>query len=431
MLFCFPENVVQGTKEQARKLMMKLDTIIVFLLLFLTSSASVTKDFIPSSVTILMWLLTLVLVFSKMHTKSFSYKGILVFALISLFMVVSSLVNHSVVLNVIKTIFGIFVVFYYVSLTDFKIFKAAYSKVLLSLTVISLVFYVLYLTIPSLSSIFVSSSGNYSYSNLILYSHCLGSTRNGGMFWEPGAFMVFISLAIIFEISSEKPNLLKIIVFSVAMISTFSTSGYLTLALCILVYLFKRGGDKHENKKRGLFIILLAVVFSLVFFFNYDLVFGKGETSTFGKIFKFFADREYENPTHGTSASIRYFSIVLPFKAFFEQPLFGIGREQLIAYTAFYTHSAITSTISNWFAIYGLFFGLIMTYGYYCFVKNGVLLQKGKILLAILFVILLISEDFSNNPLFYLFVFYGYYSTIKQRKLKEQNVCRSKFYAQL
>lgn len=80
--------------------------------------------------------------------------------------------------------------------------------------------------------------------------------RNSGPFHEPGAFAVFIVLAIGFNILRNKQLLTKRnVVLSIALITTFSTAGYLSLIALVIAYY-----TLLSKKKIGGFAILILLV---------------------------------------------------------------------------------------------------------------------------------------------------------------------------
>lgn len=405
--------------------MKKILFVVVLLILFLTGSALTTKDILNNAVTILLWLLCTALIVFMPGNFNFGYKRLVLLAAILLLMFISSVVNDNNYLMFIKIAVSIIIVFLFFSKVSFASFKESYVSVVVLLAVISLIFYPLYMTVPNLSNVFVFQSGRYSYSTFILYSHCVGSFRNGGMFWEPGAFMVFLNLALLFEVLSKKVSLFKIIVLSAAIITTFSTTGYIALALTIILLLFTKYERKIDKTKKRIVLVISIIAFLILLGFFGEIVFGKGELSTFGKIEQFFERHEYLGVTNGTSASIRFFSIVKPFELFVQKPIFGVGRDYLISETMFYTRGAITSTVSNWFAVYGLAFGIIMTTGTIMFSIGLSTKVFDKIISVLIFAVFLVSQDFSTNAVFYLLVFYGFFGN--KILVPKERVCLSKY----
>ena len=91
--------------------------------------------------------------------------------------------------------------------------------------------------------------------------------RNCGPFWEPGAFQGFINLAITTELLSDKVRdrkwNLKMFICVITVITTYSTGGYIVLALNIIYYLFTNKNLAELDKiiLLGLFLMVALIVF--------------------------------------------------------------------------------------------------------------------------------------------------------------------------
>jgi len=74
-----------------------------------------------------------------------------------------------------------------------------------------------------------------------LYSDFKGLVlRNCGMFWEPGAFQGYLNLAFAFAVllPDNKLKRISIIIMSIAILTTFSTTGYLVFGLTVIYSLY-------------------------------------------------------------------------------------------------------------------------------------------------------------------------------------------------
>ncbi|WP_128548319.1 hypothetical protein [Larkinella soli] len=93
-----------------------------------------------------------------------------------------------------------------------------------------------------------STDSLYSHNpNIIIYTFnpfaqdLVGSVlvkRNSGPFWEPGAFGIFLNLALVFNIIRKKALINRENVWmAIALFTTLSTAGYLTLFIILIGYL--------------------------------------------------------------------------------------------------------------------------------------------------------------------------------------------------
>lgn len=108
-----------------------------------------------------------------------------------------------------------------------------------------------------------------------LNSHGL-NFRNCGPFWEPGAFQGFINLAIMIELLGNKEKnkkwYLKMMIFVITIITTFSTGGFIALAFNLLYYIFS---DKRLSKSVKIISLVSFLVLALIVFFNVDFLYNK------------------------------------------------------------------------------------------------------------------------------------------------------------
>ena len=270
----------------------------------------------------------------------------------------------------------------------------------------SLALYLVYLLIPSLNSVnlIANGSGNY-YSNLFIYINSVTQKRNMGMFWEPGAFQTFLSLALFFDIAGNTINIKRFLMLTICLITTFSTTGYIALIFLIGFILIKRNVN---NRKVKIPVIITLFVLLILAFINKESLFNTDNFSVFGKVISFFESGWYTTTGHLSSASVRYYSIVKPLSLFFQSPIVGYGYEGLQKLTFNYTYGMNTCTFINWFAIYGIVFGVAMTTGYLglcrCFTKDII-----QILLSVTILFLVtMSENYVNNAFFIMLALYGF-----------------------
>lgn len=90
--------------------------------------------------------------------------------------------------------------------------------------------------------------------------------RNCGMFWEPGGYQIYLNLALLFVICrpelfcKQKKELIKyIILFSVTILTTLSTTGFLCFAVVLAIGVLNSNHDR-KLKRNLMFIIVLAAI---------------------------------------------------------------------------------------------------------------------------------------------------------------------------
>lgn len=100
--------------------------------------------------------------------------------------------------------------------------------------------------------------------------------RNCGPFWEPGAFQGFINLAIIIELlghnERNKKWYIRMIIFAITVITTFSTGGYIVLAFSIIYFIIFNERINNGNKT---ILLTLFLLIALILFFTTDFLYEK------------------------------------------------------------------------------------------------------------------------------------------------------------
>lgn len=161
------------------------------------------------------------------------------------------------------------------------------QKYIYYLVIISLIIYLIDIIFPLISTSFNTILNFMSYDEqkqaggwyIFVYMHNnwaklqgFDVLRNSGFMWEPGAF----SLVLIFATTLHfcKNNFvwdLQSLIYSFAIITTFSTAGYISLTILILTYLiFKR------KEKKLLYLFLFPIlIYSTIILFQLDFVGGK------------------------------------------------------------------------------------------------------------------------------------------------------------
>jgi len=218
--------------------------------------------------------------------------------------------------------------------------------------------------------------------------------RNSGPFWEPGAFAVFLMIALIFNHRYEpKLNTKKNLIFIICLISTLSTAGYIAFFLFILYINFER------IKKNRFYTFLLVVIFTALFYFY--------ETTPFLKE-KILYNIELADET----TSSRFGSALADINAFKKSPLVGLGRagakEGFISSQEFSVDNHRNNGVFDLLSKYGLPLTLIYFYLIYLSFLKGFETPSTKLYALSGFVIILVlgfSQGLFLKPFFYAFLF--------------------------
>lgn len=236
----------------------------------------------------------------------------------------------------------------------------------------------------------------------------LGSSipRNCGFAWEPGAFAVYLCLAIfinLFITKSEKSNRIHFWVLVLALLTTQSTTGFIILLIILSFY--------YANKKLnivfiGLPIIIIAMlyVFSLPFMGD-KIIHIANEANDMNTIVENSRDNEEtENPQ-------RFVSFMIGFQDFIKNPILGIQGGENESWTEkIGANISVISGIGDLLAENGLvgflFFSILS------FKSSSYLSKqynyKGKLLLFLIILSISVSYTIILRPLitcFWMFSF--------------------------
>lgn len=268
-----------------------------------------------------------------------------------------------------------------------------------------LIAYVLPVLIRSLPAV-VNTAG-YTYRVFFFGGLCetnIGSAliRSSGIFWEPGAFAIYLIVAIIYQLYFFKnPDLRKLLLYVVCLFTTFSTTGYLAFFVLLLTYLISSRSSNVSKNLKAILIVLSVVVLLITLFIDNSVVF----STVFSKL------------TSGESrATTRYSSFFYGMRVAFDHPVFGVSSDTR-KYMAEYVYSSssvfrnggtsITNTFVGQFASYGLVFGTIFVIGTFKYLKNlANKFHEWALLCLIISMAYMGEKFFSFFPL--VMVFYGF-----------------------
>lgn len=118
---------------------------------------------------------------------------------------------------------------------------------------------------------------NFKFTFFYSWGWGLDDFRNAGLFWEPGMFQCYINLAILFLLFGEN-KLFKhrnslFLIFTTTLITTQSTTGYITFAV-IIIYSIITGKIKIKGYIKKVFIYLFSLLI-IFYFLNNDIVVDK------------------------------------------------------------------------------------------------------------------------------------------------------------
>lgn len=332
--------------------------------------------------------------------KNFSIYFLILSILLSLIATSSLLLGNFYLLFVFLT--GYIFLFNFGVLRYFKYF----SDVMIMLAKASLVVYFANILFPSIINLFptITNYADVQFNFLFISNTFKGINmfRNTGIFREPGVYGIYLCVAIIyilfikkeiFDFNSRKN--LVILIFTV--ITTLSTASFFILGFILLLFIL--------SNRQFLKLFYLCTACSLLYFLS--MQFPEISYILFGKL-------DNENYEY-LSTLARLSSVKIPYDIFIDNIFFGVGLDNFtLIYPKyslrlygieFSTESSATNTFINFFAVYGIFAGVLIVKLFYK--TSQAIGGKYSLLFLFLFIIMFSSQEMKFSFLFALLLSYG------------------------
>lgn len=150
-------------------------------------------------------------------------------------------------------------------------FAEIYVRIMYGLSILSFVFYFPVIAGVDLQNFLAPFNfpidDGFVHIGLHNFAFSVHALRNSGMFWEPGAFAGYLVLAILFVISmgiNKKVDKKVIVVLLIALLTTQSTTGYIALFVCLILYAVITSGTRISAQ--FIFMIIITGVAGVLAF---------------------------------------------------------------------------------------------------------------------------------------------------------------------
>lgn len=280
-------------------------------------------------------------------------------------------------------------------------FKEVFLAVMTMICVISLVCFVLEIAGVHFHSLLPStqtgSIGIYSFLPLSEYSNY--RHRNCGMFWEPGAFAGYINVAFMLFINNlrklTKEHKWEVIILTLALLTTFSTTGYICFALIVFYYVLN--SETNGAVKIASFAVLFSV--AVLAYSKLDFLGEKVESQL-----QVASELTYDAAEHS-----RFASMATDWFYISRHPVFGNGfvlQTRYAYHLQYYDEEDLIGFGNGFTGIVGTLGIPFMLLYLYTYCKNRTL--KKRFLFLLFVVLILQGEQFMNFPLFLALPFVNY-----------------------
>lgn len=373
----------------------KIDYFIVIFIVFISDSlltSTISNDYIRSAAKWSIVVLAGILLFWYLYKyKSIKKNFIPIWANIYI-LIISMLINKDFTGSYILKVSVLLFAFLFSHFFDNDKFLNIYLRVMRFIAIVSLValifsdYLIDYSIIPVVRNTVDREYFTLFITNLPLARHL--RARNMGPFWEPGAYQSFLIIALFIALfTNNKFKKLDIIIFSLTLISTFSTTAVISIVPVFIAYILSR--EKFSRKSYKSIIIIVGLLGIGYIFLNESIY-----TKLFEKI---------HLGIETDSFASRYFSIVGNIELFLKNPLLGVGpnmmEEGLGQYSVTGRLSVVNTILLN-FSMFGVVVGTYYINIMYKFIHSFI---KSKFIVLIVlfgFFLTLSGENFVYSAFF-------------------------------
>lgn len=337
----------------------------------------------------------------------------------------SSIINCSHGSLDISVVLQIIITLIIVSTLTKMEFCECYTGAMYIIAFLSLVGFIIGLFLPSFVAKFpyitaekwIGNGVAQNIRNLFICVFPLGANykRNWGIFYEPGMFAFFLNVSIYIMIFvTQKINVRRLAILSIALATTTSTNGYITLAIIYLSYFLQNENsvrnsnlemfskkNKSKKQKRIFLIFSMVGVFVLIRFFLNNperLRFLVGKLGELNGL-----------KTEGSGYE-RINAVRLAMNAFMLNPFWGLSVSGI---SSFAQGSIMTFTPMQWFATYGILYGVVCNLGLVLFAVNSSRRMLPNVLQIAILYSMIVTQNLTSNIIILIIIFYSLGDRIK------------------
>lgn len=329
--------------------------------------------------------------------------------LLCLTILLSSLFNSDLRNGSFLFIYTLITAVIFVSKYSLEEFGTVYIKLLYYFSIFSLTTYIINIFFPAIFSVFPSilNYGGVQFKFLLFGNIFDGFnlTRNLSVFREPGVYGFHLCISLILQLLRDDLFISRkiLIVTLLALLSTLSTTGILVFGLIILTY-----NLKNRKIKSTVYSVFLLTGLLIIVIINPELL-----NSIFAKF--------DSNSIDYASSFSRTASFYVPLEIIHGNWFFGVGLTSFVDMYSLESlklfgvmlsaDSAATNTLLNLFSVYGIWTFLLILYAIYSF--SSAVDRKFSVLIFIILIMLLSSQELRYSLLFSVIVAFGISNTKK------------------
>ena len=153
---------------------------------------------------------------------------------------------------------------WFVSRVSFRDFAISFERIILGISLVSLLsLLVIAIDVPSPLPNFIGIDSRH-LRNFIVFGVSqnfidLKVFRNSGLWWEPGAFQIFVNLSALFSIHLQKMDMKKFVLYLIVIASTQSTTGIIVFFLLSILYLSQRSASSMSFASKAVITLIVPL----------------------------------------------------------------------------------------------------------------------------------------------------------------------------
>lgn len=391
------------------RLQISINTIIDYIIvtLLILNSKSVYFGIVYSIISKNILLLACGLLF-LIRCRHISMKLLLQVSTLLALLLIGGIINGSILSNV-RVFIVVFAIALIVVLCISKSkYIECYINIINIISIISLICFAIGQVAPAIASYLASYYPANTYTTYWVSSFYYWGLsgiyhRNCGIFWEPGAYQGFINIAILMLLlngSNVQKKARKFIIFTITLLSTQSTTGYIVYAIIVIVFIDdmvamfgnnirNRNSNYKKVKLSTKVLVSIVVIFVIIFLSNTAVI----------------SDKLGGDSVSGTA---RLQDLLISAELFSNNMLFGLGANRMLTYTVDEYGVAVNS--NGLFAMLYTFGAIFSIYYIYRFKKgiDGMFKVKSilkRIALYVIFIIIYGTEAVYWFPIYVVFLF--------------------------
>lgn len=289
-------------------------------------------------------------------------------------------------------------------LITFEKFSKAFIDIILIISVISwFSWLVILLDIPSFLPNFTGIDGrplrNFIFFGVWEKFVTYKTFRNSGLWWEPGAFQLFVNLAFIFTLINNTMTMKRYGIFLITIITITSTTGFLVFIILSLIYSKKYF---YFIKSVLLYLVIFLILFCVSLVFLIPIIYDKFNSDSSSFI----------------SFLSRYYDLLISFNMFIDNIFMGYGfgsqiekaipyGENLIEHQLYYLSTPTGADgITMFIAQVGIF-GFVLISPFLFPRYSNHLKLSDRLLISLSLFLMFNTENFTFLLIFTLLTFYG------------------------